>query len=57
MKLYNDTYDEAKKYIKRSDEKRASYYNNISGLTWGDKDNYDLLIDSSIGIEKTVEFP
>lgn len=55
MKLYNDTYDEAKKYIKRSDEKRASYYNNISGLTWGDKDNYDLLIDSSIGIEKTVE--
>ena len=55
MELYNDTIEEAKKYIKRSDEKRSSYYNNVSGLTWGSKDNYDLLIDSSIGINETVE--
>lgn len=55
MELYNDTYEEAKKYIKRSNEKRAAYYNNISGLSWGNKDNYDLLIDSSIGINETVE--
>lgn len=55
MELYNDSYEEAKKYIKRSDEKRAAYYNNISNLTWGDKDNYDLLIDSSIGINETVD--
>lgn len=55
MELYNDTYEEAKKYIKRSDEKRSSYYNNISNLTWGDKNNYELLIDSSIGINETVD--
>ena len=33
MELYNDTIEEAKKYIKQSDEKRATYYNNISGLS------------------------
>lgn len=55
MTLYNDSYEEAKKFIKRSNEKRAAYYNNISNLSWGDKDNYDLLIDSSIGINETVD--
>ncbi len=55
MEVYGDTYDEARKNIHRSDEARASYYKNISTLTWGSAHNYDLLLDSSVGIEKCVD--
>lgn len=53
--VYGDTAEEAKKNIHRSDEARASYYKNISELTWGDRQNYELLIDSSIGIAASVD--
>lgn len=52
MEMYGDTTTEAKANIKRSDEARAAYYRNISGLTWGNAHNYDLCIDSSVGVEK-----
>jgi len=55
MEIYGDTIEDAKKNVRRSDEARAAYYNSISGQNWGDAHNYDLLIDSSIGIEKCVE--
>ncbi|MBQ0099212.1 MAG: cytidylate kinase family protein, partial [Firmicutes bacterium] len=55
MKAYNDSKEDAIKYIKKSDKARASYYKNVSGLTWGDEKNYDLIIDSSIGIEESAE--
>ena len=55
MEIYGDTEEEAKKNVRRSDEARAVYYNNISGLHWGVAHNYDLLIDSSAGVEKCVE--
>lgn len=54
MEAYNDSEEEAKKYIKKSDKARTSYYKSISGLTWGDKNNYDLMIDASIGIEESA---
>lgn len=54
MQVYGDNAEEAKKNIRRSDEARAAYYKNISGQSWGDRHNYDLLIDSSIGIENCV---
>lgn len=52
MEVYGDSREEAGKNIRRSDEARAAYYRNISGKTWGDRQNYDLLIDSSMGIER-----
>lgn len=51
MEVYGDSEEEAKKNIRRSDEARAAYYHIISGLHWGNAHNYDLLIDSSIGIK------
>lgn len=54
MEVYGDTSEEAKKNIRRSDEARASYYKNISERTWGDRQNYDLLIDSSVGLEESA---
>lgn len=55
MEVYGDTAEEARKNIHRSDNARASYYKSISGLTWGSAHNYDLLIDSSAGMEKCVD--
>lgn len=55
MQVYGDSPEEAKKNIRRSDEARAAYYKNISGQSWGNQHNYDLLIDSSIGIENSAE--
>lgn len=55
MEMYGDTEAEAKRSIRRSDEARAAYYNGVSGLTWGSRENYDLMIDASAGIEKCVD--
>lgn len=55
MEIYGDSRSEAKKNIRRSDEARASYYKNISGLVWGDRHNYELMLDSSIGVEAGAE--
>lgn len=55
MEMYKDTKEEAKKNIHKSDKNRASYYKMISGATFGDVDNYDLCIDSSIGAEETAD--
>lgn len=55
MEIYGDTHSDAVKYMHRSDEARAAYYYNISNTQWGNIHNYDLLIDSSIGIELCSE--
>lgn len=52
--IYGDSIEEASKNIKRSDKARASYYKSMSGKKWGDKGNYELLIDASRGIEQTA---
>ena len=55
MEIYGDSYNDAKKNIKRSDDARASYYERISGLSWGDSHNYDLMINSSVGLEAAAD--
>jgi len=55
MEVYGDTLQEAKRNIRRSDKARASYYRHISGKRWGVPKNYELTVDSSVGIEKSVE--
>ncbi|MGN1311498.1 MAG: cytidylate kinase family protein, partial [Bacilli bacterium] len=54
MNNYNDTEKQAKKHILESDKLRANYYSVIANQTWGDKNNYDLCLDSQIGNEKVV---
>ena len=54
MEVYGDTLQEAKRNINRSDKARASYYRHISGKCWGDENNYDLVVDSSSGVEETA---
>ena len=55
MEVYGDSYDAAKKNVHHSDEARASYYKSISGKSWGNRSNYQLMIDGSIGLEKCAD--
>ena len=55
MEVYGDDYETAKKNVKHSDEARNSYYKNISGKVWGDRHNYHIMIDGSIGLEQSAE--
>ena len=55
MEVYGDTHDAAKKHIRRSDDARAAYYKTITGNTWGDRHNYDLMVDGSIGLDKSAD--
>ena len=45
----------AKELIDKTDKKRASYYNYYSNKKWGRAETYHLSINSSIGIEKSVD--
>lgn len=55
MEVYGDTREEAEHNISRSDTARAAYYRSISGRDWGDRRNYDLMVDSSIGVKETAD--
>lgn len=55
MQVYGDSPEEARKNIRRSDEARAAYYKSISRQSWGNPHNCDLMIDSSIGMERSAD--
>ena len=55
MEVYGDTEEEPRKSVYRSDSARASYYKNISGNEWSSAHNFELSIDSGIGIDKCAE--
>ena len=47
---------EAKKMVRQIDRRRANHYSTFTEDTWGDRKNYDLMVNSStLGIEQTVE--
>lgn len=46
----------AEKEIKSIDKRRSNHYNTFTERTWGKRDHYDLLVNSSLlGIEATAE--
>lgn len=55
MEIYGDTLEEAQENIQRSDRARSAYYHHISGGRWGSPEQYDLLLDSSCGVQASVE--
>lgn len=55
MKLENTTREETIKNIEMIDKRRANYYNRYSGRVWGNRENYEISIDTSkIGVEEAV---
>lgn len=55
MEVYGDSREEAVNHIHRSDKARAVYYHHISGNCWGEAKNYDIVIDSSCGVQEASE--
>ncbi len=55
MELYGDSEDEAREHMRHSDEARAAYYRRISGHEWGERHQYDLLVDASCGMEQAAK--
>ena len=46
---------DAREYMKRTDKSRATYYNFYTDRKWGSRENYDIIINSDIGLEETTE--
>lgn len=55
MKIYNDNKTEAKRRIADSDKSRADYYSVVSNRKWGEKENYNLCLDCSVGNDKITD--
>lgn len=55
MEQYGDDRAAAERNMRRSDEARGAYYRSMSGLEWGDRRNYDLLVNSAIGAGETAK--
>ena len=53
---YGIDINKAEDIIIKTDKKRASYYNFYSSKKWGNVDNYDITVDSSVlGFDDTVK--
>ena len=56
VKYYGLDKSNAGKMIIQIDKRRANHYNTFTENTWGDRKNYDLLLNSScLGFERTVD--
>ena len=56
MKYENLNKSTAENKIKKTDKQRAEYYKHFTSQTWGDRNNYDLCIDTSkIGVDETID--
>lgn len=55
MRIYGDSFSEAERRIVASDKARANYYEIVSNRKWGDKANYNLCLDCSVGNDEIVE--
>lgn len=52
MKLESLSYEEAEEKLERTDEQRAAYYHEHTGKTWGDINDYHMIMNTSeLGVE------
>ena len=47
--------DKAVKLIEQQDKKRKTYHNRYCQGKWGDSRNYDICINSRLGVERTAQ--
>lgn len=52
---YHEDEGDADKRVKTMDKRRSSYYNYYTTNKWGDLRNYDLTINSDIGLEEAAQ--
>lgn len=53
--IYKESQGDARKLIQQTDKRRANHYNMFTDAEWGNRSNYDILLNSStFGIEETA---
>ncbi len=53
--VYKNEAKNYKDYVKKQDKERRAYYDYFSHKTWGKAENYDLCINSSIGLDMAAD--
>ncbi len=51
---YKEEHDDYLKFIKKQDKRRSNYYNYYTTKKWGQLKNFDLTVNSDIGIENVA---
>lgn len=51
---YQEKHDDYKKYVMKKDKNRTNYYNYYTTKKWGQLKNFDLTINSDLGIEEVA---
>lgn len=54
MNEYHEDEGDAQKKVHKMDKRRSSYYNYYTTNKWGDLKNYDLTINSDLGLDKAA---
>lgn len=52
---YQEKHEDYKKYVMKKDKARSNYYNYYTTKKWGQLKNFDLTINSDLGIDKVVD--
>lgn len=52
---YLEKHDDYLKYVKKRDKQRSNYYNYYTTNKWGQIKNFDITINSDLGIEEVVD--
>lgn len=52
---YEEEHDDVKKHVMSKDKKRSNYYNYYTTKKWGQLKNFDLTINSDLGIEEAAD--
>ncbi|MGN1182437.1 MAG: AAA family ATPase [Faecalibacillus sp.] len=52
---YQEKHDQYKKYVLSKDKKRSTYYNYYTTNKWGQIKNFDLTLNSDLGIDAIVD--
>lgn len=53
--VYKEQHDDYKKYVMKCDKGRSNYYNYYTTKKWGHLKNFDLTINSDLGIERVAQ--
>lgn len=53
---YLEEHDDYKKYVRSKDKKRSNYYNYYTTKKWGQLKNFDLTINSDLGLDEVADF-
>ena len=53
--VYKEQHDDYKKYVMKRDKGRSNFYNYYTTKKWGHLKNFDLTINSDLGIERVAQ--